>query len=883
MGEVYRARDTKLGREVAIKVLPVEFSQDKERLARFEREAKLLASLNHTNIATLFGFEESEGQQFLVMEFVDGRTLASLIAEGPLPIEEALQLFEQIAEALESAHEKGVVHRDLKPANIMITSEGKPKVLDFGLAKAFGPQFTESTQTESPTITRERTEMGVILGTAAYMSPEQARGRSVDRRTDVWSFGCVIYEMLTGRRAFLGGDVTETLAAVVRDEPDWSALPTGTPASLRRLLRRCLEKDRHHRLQHAGDARLEIREAMSPVTRERVDSVAAQGSRPSTLAAVAVAAATLTGVGVWIAARSLGPETSASVTRLSVSFPVEHELLTRRAFPSIALSPDGTHFAYVAESEGIYRLYLRAMDRFEAMRIPDTEGVHSPVFSPDGQWVAFFGPGGDLLKVPVTGGTPQFIAEATTTITAPGVSWGDDDSIVFSSGTGLLQVPASGGTPQPLTTPDARGGESAHAWPQHLPGSEIIVFSVRLPEGRRIAVLTRDTATWKVLDELGESEQARYLPSGHIVFVQAGGIWAVAFDPRRSEVRGTPTRVIDDLRRRSVGGISLSELDISSSGTLLYRPSVETAARSSVVEVGRDGRALTILDADPGVDFIDPHISPDGRHLALVAGSDNDNHIWVHDLSRGTRTRLTTEGGFHMMPLWAPNGERIAFGSVRSTNLHDLYWKPADGTRRTDPILPPGRYPRLPTSWSADGKLLAFYEIHPETKRDIWIVPLTSERGERELQVVVNTPFEEVGAQFSPDGRWIVYVSDESGRNEIYVQPLSRDGRRSVISIDGGIEPVWSPTGSEIFYRSLDGRRLMAAKVETDPVFSAETPRVLFEGVYENTGGTFFANYSVSSDGERFYMIQKVEEAPSRLHVVLNWFEELNRLIATDN
>ena len=485
-GEVYRARDTKLGRDVAIKVLPDAFAQNADRLRRFQREAKVLASLNHPNIASIYGLEQSESTHYLVLELVSGETLAARIARGPIPIEEALDIAAKISEALEEAHERGVVHRDLKPANIMLTPDGKVKVLDFGLAKAFGSDVsaTATDSSQSPTITRDATRAGTVMGTAAYMSPEQASGRSVDGRTDVWSFGCIVYEMLTGRRVFGGDSATETLASVMRDQPDWNVLSSTTPTSLRRLLLRALAKDREERLRHLGDARLEIREALAVPASDVPGSAQRPPLRILPYALTAFAAALLAAVTVW---RAIGfsPDNTPSLLRFSVSLPSGQQFMTRRGFPHLAVSRDGSRFAYIAEFDGTSRLYLRRADQFEATEVPESETAHSPFFSPDGQWVGFFDSRGRLRKAPVDGGAPQPITERTVRVNSPGASWSQDDRIVFSSDRALMEVSAAGGTPETLAVP--KGSPSGwYGWPQHLPKSDDMLFTIRgqTPSGR---------------------------------------------------------------------------------------------------------------------------------------------------------------------------------------------------------------------------------------------------------------------------------------------------------------------------------------------------------------------------------------------------------------
>ncbi len=622
MGEVYRARDTKLGRQVAIKVLPDEFSRDNVRLARFEREAQLLASLNHTNIATLYGLEESEGHKFLAMELVEGETLAERIASGAIPLEEALPLFKQIAEGLEAAHEKGVIHRDLKPANIKITPEGKAKILDFGLAKA---GFAHDVKSESPTVTRRGTETGAILGTAAYMSPEQSRGKAVDKRTDIWAFGCCLYEALTGKVAFLGETVSDTIANILEREPEWQALPGATPGSVRALLRRCLKKDSNERLRDIGDARIEIDEARSepPGPLSTVPAAAQlplwRRALPWSIAALMVVVA---GMAVWNVIRP-SPLVPPTLTHFVVALDSEQQLAVRPMLP-IAFSPDGTQLVYAAQPlgdatySGRTQLYLRRPNEFDARPIPGTEGAQNPFFSPDGRWVGFHA-NRTLLKVSVAGAAPQKICDASFALL--GASWGPDDTIIFGvPAGGLRRVSAAGGIPETLTTPDFAKGEASHGFPHILPNGTHVLFIINTVEGNRVGVLSLESGEWRTLHQLGKGGRTHYLSTGHLVYGQTGSLLAVAFDLEQLEPKGSPVPILEGVLSERWLGYDVSYFALSGNGTLVYVPGGGATAESRLVWVDREGRATPLWN-ERGI-YRHPRLAPDGARLAVTASFD---------------------------------------------------------------------------------------------------------------------------------------------------------------------------------------------------------------------------------------------------------------------
>ena len=873
MGEVYRAEDTNLSREVAIKVLPEQFTKDPQRLARFEREAKLLASLNHPNIAAIHSFEHSDDIHFLVLELVPGATLAERVAKGPVPVEEALEVCRQIAEGVEAAHEKGVIHRDLKPANVKVTPEGKVKILDFGLAKAFEDEIPAADISQSPTLTEEMTRAGVILGTAAYMSPEQAKGKSVDNRTDIFAFGSVLYELLTGKRAFEGETVTDTLARVLQGQPDWKALPEDTPTRVIELLTDCLEKDSAERLPDIGHVRIQIKKALKePVTVSLIGAASAaqaplwKRAIPWSLVAVAIVIA---GVAIWSLTR---PEVRP-ITRIPLVLPADQQLTgTNRHV--VALSPDGSHLVYTANQQ----LYLRPMDQLEATPIQGTEGAtRTPFFSPDGQWVGFW-VGGHLKKVSISGGAPVTLCEAQNPF---GASWGPDDTIVFGQGPGgIWQVSANGGTPEVLVTMYSTSGEWAHG-PQILPGGEAILFTLNsqnVPWSQsQIVVQSLGTGERRVLIEGGR--EARYAPTGHLVYAQERTLLAVPFDLRRLEVAGGPVPIVEGVQNAG-NASAAAHFTFSSLGSLVYVPGALQRAENNLVWVSRDGTEHQVTGERRA--YTSPRVSSDGKRIAVAAFEDDGNrNIWIYDIERESFSRLTFEGVDNAPLIWTPDGNWITFQSDRDGPLN-IYHKAADGSGLAERLTTSDNI-QVPTSWSPDVSVLAFHETHPETLADIWLLPI---EGDGKPQLLISSPARDCCARFSPDGQWLAYVSGETGRNHVYVRPYPESSGKWLVSgEEGGGEPLWSPDGTELFYRSgPQMERMMAVSFHTEPTFSFETPRVLFEGLYQisasNPGGNPY--YDISPDGQRFVMIKIEQQEGAQINVVLNWFEELKRLVPTN-
>jgi Tol biopolymer transport system component len=861
MGEVYQAHDTKLGRDVAIKVLPEAFAHDPDRLSRFQREAKMLAALNHPAIATIYGLEQTNGTSYLVMELVSGETLQQRLArEGRLPIEDALGVCRQIAEALEAAHEKGIIHRDLKPANVKVTAEGKVKVLDFGLAKAFAGGESGSDPSNSPTLSAAGTMQGVILGTAAYMSTEQARGKAVDKRTDIWAFGCVLYELLTGKQAFQGDTVTEILAAVLRGEPDWSALPAATPTKVRDLVQRCLQKDKMLRLRDAGDASIEIQESLAaPTPGPTATGPAARGGwrQAVVLGLAVVVVAVVAGLAGWNLKPAAPPEPH-HVSRLTITLPPDQRLAGFDQ-PVVALSPDGSHLAYVAIQGGTRQLYLRAMDGLEARPVPGTEGAVAPFFSPDGQGLGFFA-GGKLKKVSVNGGAALPLGNAGLPY---GASWGSQRiAFVPTANSALQQVSEAGGATQPLTR--LENGES-HRWPELLPGGKAVLFVTGLIG--KVTVYSVVTGERRSLVQGGT--QPRYAASGHLVYAQGGNLVAARFDPQRLTVTGDTVPVLEGVVQSATSGAA--QYSISATGSLIYVPGNVQTAQSRLVWVSRNGAEQPLATSAGSYGI--PRLSPDSRRMAVVS----DVQISLYDLSRERWNRFTFDAPASY-PVWTPDGKHIAFASAKE-GPRSLFWQLADGSGGLE-RLTTSEYPQSPmsSSPSPDGQLLALVEENPTTGLDVWVL----RPGEPKARAFLQTPSNEGAPQFSPDGRWLAYISDESGRYEIYVRAYPGPGGKWQISTEGGTEPMWNRNGRELFYRS--GDKMMAVEIVTEPIFDPGKAQVLFQGPYQSSRSTF-PDYDVTRDGQRFLMLKPSEQAQAatQINVVLNWFEELKQKVPAES
>jgi serine/threonine-protein kinase len=887
MGEVYRARDTKLQRDVAIKILSGTFAGDLDRIERFSREAQLLASLNHPNIAHIHGFDDTTTPA-LVMEFIDGPTLADRIAKGAIPLDEALPIASQIAEALEAAHDHGVIHRDLKPANIKVRPDGAVKVLDFGLAKAFEPAGSVAgNATMSPTLSLHATQAGLILGTAAYMPPEQAKGRPVDRRADLWSFGCVLYEMLTGRQPFVGETISDVLAKVIERDPDWSALPPTTPNSVRTLLRRCFEKDRRRRLDSAAMARIEIDEASRPQPREEHAAVAinSRKTRRGWPAWAAVALALTIGsaavIATWAATRR--PVTVPSpLARFAIALPTGEPLAFSINDRDLAIAPDGSRIAYAAGAQA--QLMVRALDQLDATPLPGVTNARAPFFSADGRWICFFdrldegvttgptGQRGALKKVSTSGGPPITIASLTGA--SRGASWGPDDTIVFATSdpaTGILRVRAAGGESEVLTTPDAAQGERDHYFPSMLPGGRGLLFTIATKAGSfHYQVAVRDLQTGQQRTLIQSGSHAEYVDTGHLVYADGGALWAVPFDPVAMEVRGDPVPLPEQVLT-----LGAANFTVSKSGTLVYMPVNASEARS-LVWVTREGREEPT--GAPPRGYATARIAPDGTRAVLQI-TEGKSDVWTWDFTRQVMVRLTVGPNRFFAPIWAKDGGAVFYGSVIPTaEGWNLYRRSADGAGAASALTTGPGQKRINTV-SPDGTHLVFEE---ETAAGDYDLMLLSLEGTPRVEPLLNTPFDERNAAVSPDGRWMAYESNESSQSQIYVRPFPNvgDGGPYQISTSGGRTPLWSPTGHDLFF--VNGSSVMAANVQVSPTFNAGSPVKLFDAPWLLLDGRFANSgtnrtYDVSPDGRRFLMIKlnAADGGASRMILVQNWFEEL--------
>jgi len=878
MGVVYRARDTRLGRDVAIKILPRAFTADPDRHARFEREARVLASLNHAHIAAIHGIEETADACALILELVDGETLADRIARGPMRVPAALEIARQIADALDAAHEKGIVHRDLKPANIQITPHGAVKVLDFGLARLeSGPAPTASA---SPTLTVNDTREGAIVGTAAYMSPEQARGLPVDKRTDIWAFGSVLFEMLSARPAFGRDTIADTLAAVLDREPDWKALPADLPTPVDALLRRCLRKDLKERLRDIGDARGDLAS-----TAPDVASDSAIPNAPMWRRAIAFVAAGLVLGLIAVGVLRQAPAPLATVTRFTITPPAVAPLTIEGTGSDIAIAPDGSRLVYVGNNGRA--LVVHSLDRLAPTLLAGLGAPSSPVFSPDGQWIAFFDGATTLKKVPVTGGQ----ATTLTPLKGPtsGAFWTADDRIVFMNGDrsmGLLGVRSTGGEPVAMTRVDATRGEVAHSFPRVLPGGNAMVFTVSANGSApsQIALMDLRTGAQRTLVQ---GSQASYVAPGYLVYAVGSTVWAAAFDLRALAVLGPPVPVLQGVM--TFAGGTGADFSVAANGTLIYVPQgAQAAPHRTMVWVDRQGREQAL--ATPQRTYLYPRLSPDGMRIAVAIG-DEDNDIWMWDVARSRLTRFTFNRGFDLYPVWTPGGRRLVWGAVNEAGKPmGAYWQAADGTGVAEPLTrdPNAQYISYPVAISPDETRLVVREDRPETGLDLAVVTLDAER---RVTSLIRTRSSERNAEISADGRWLAYESTESGREEIYVRPFPIvDAARWQVSTDGGRQPVWSRTGHELFFRAPDAS-LVEVLVEPSTsgehrdVFTWSKPATIFQdkSYFFYSAGFLGRTYDVSADGQRFLMIKESEASADattpQIVVVQNWQEELKRVV----
>ena len=868
MGEVYKARDTRLDRTVAIKVLLAHVADDPDLRQRFEREAKTISSLNHPHICTLHDIGQQDGIDFLVMEYLEGETLAARLTKGPLPTDQVLRYATEIADALDKAHRKGITHRDLKPGNVMITKAGT-KLLDFGLAKLRDPKTAGLSVSQRPTGSASLTGEGTILGTLQYMAPEQLEGREADARTDIFAFGAVLYEMATGRKAFEGKSQASLISAIMTsDPPTIVSLQPMSPPALDQIVKTCLAKDPDDRWQSAGDLGRQLKILQGgPQPGVAVPVIARPQRvgwrRTMPFVATAAVASLVAGMAVWTVTRP-DPPAPRPATRFAVALP-STDLL---GISGLALSPDGRNLVYMATRDGVEQLYRREMDQLEAVPIRGTEGAQFPFLSPDGASLGFFADGA-LKKVSLAGGP------AVTLCDVPGArlgaSWGPDDAIVFASGDapGLMKVSAAGGVAEPVTTVDADQGEAGHRWLDVLPDGKAVLFTVWSTslDDARIAVRSMDTGEQRMLVD---GTNPRYAPTGHIIFGRDGSLWAVPFDVDALEVTGPITPVLEGVQ---INGGGLALFTLAGDGSLAY-----------VAAGVQGGRMLTWVDREGQEEplgaeartYTDPAVSPDGTRVAVTVLDLENTDVWIWSLAGRTLTRLTFDPGFDLAPLWTPDSARVVFRSLREGG--GLFWKAADGTGEVEPLMEsPNAYA---LSWAADGRLV-FAEL---TSGGFDIGVLTVE-GEPNRDVLLDSEFSEERPAVSPDGQWLAYESDQSGQAEIYVRPFPNvnDGRWP-ISTDGGEEPQWGPEGRELFYLAPDN--LMVTQIETDPTFSWSTP----ERVFSTSGYAVPLNaahrYDIEPDG-RFLMLKPTTaettdgDSSPEVIFVLNWFEELQRLVPT--
>jgi len=870
MGEVYRAQDTRLGRDVAIKVLPEAVASDPERMARFEREAKVLASLNHQNIATLYGLESAEdGTVFLAMELIEGGDLSERITKGPIPLRETITIGKKVAEGLEAAHSKGIVHRDLKPANIRITPDGTVKILDFGLAKEWGPGPGDADFTESPTLTAEMTREGTILGTAPYLSPEQALGKAVDRRTDIWAFGCVLYEMLTGKRAFPGSTSTEIMALILERDPDWSALAPTTPSALRRLLGRCLEKDPKRRIRDAGDIALALEDLDLEESTQTVDlSRSGSSLALKTLPWLLVTAAAILALVGWIGKPSPTHSEASPVLRFTQSSPAPLDIGQIGHFgPAVAVSPDGHVLAWVGLVGESTQLYMRHLDEDAVHPISGTEGGFAPFFSPDSEWIGFFA-GGRLKKVSVGGGVPQTIRKLGH---LHGASWGDGIIVLEGVGDGILfQVDPSSGEMERIeisNQPDYLGG-----YPTLLPGSNAIFVTA---QGRdNVDLVSLDTG--EVTTLVTEGSHGSYLPSGHLVWTQEDNLLAAPFDLARREITGEANTVVEGIISETHVGL-ISHYAVSNAGTLAYLPGTVATSGVRPTWVNLDG-SMKPLPLPPEATYLSPRLSPDGQML-LISSQIEGRSLWLYDLGRGVAGPVTGDDSNEFWAIWTPDGKEIVFNSQRGGNAANLWRQPVDRSLSPTQLTTVASTHQLPMDMTRDGRTVIFIRNSGiEGSFDIHILHLD---GEPTISPLLETSADEIHPKLSPDERWLAYSSNVSGRLEIYVQPFPGLGARVRVSPNGGVEPLWSPSGDRLFYRSENGRRAFAVDVLADDPLQFGREALLFDGSF-TASINWARKWDIHPDGDRFLMLRHETTDPVEgIRVVTNWFAELERLVPT--
>jgi len=896
MGEVYRAADTRLKRQVAIKILPSDLAHDPARLARFQREAEVLASLNHPHIAAIYGLEEAGGVNAIVMELVDGPTLADRIDRGPIPIDEALPIARQIAEALEAAHEQGIVHRDLKPANVKLRDDGTVKVLDFGLAKARAAgdsvdagatMLVASSPTIAPTGSsgprpsdraRGVSEAGAIVGTAAYMSPEQARGQAVDKRTDVWAFGAVLYEMLAGKPAFAGESVSDVIAAVLKTTPDWGALPADVPPPIVTLIQRCLEKDRRTRIGDIAVARFVLSgDATTAAPLAPVQPTAA----PRRLLVPSIAAAAIVGAAIgWLVPRR-SADTPRTIAHLQMGVaPAEMLAPGFNTYPrpsrtAIALSPDGNRIVYAGLRDRVRQLFVRDLDRPAAAPLAGTEGALAPFFSPDGEWIGFVADNA-IKKVAVGGGPTAVICDVIAT-QFWGASWGDDGSIFFAARGGIFRVPSSGGAPAALTTANVAKGER-YLLPQALPGSKAVLFT----NPPNVELVSIDSGERRTI--LEGAYDPRYAPTGHLLYMKSATLMAVPFDARARQVTGAPVALVDGVMQAVAAPNGTDEtlagqFALSRAGTLVYADGGIFPLRQGTLMWADRRGATQPLAGVPPRPLLQPRLSPDGRRGAVDIRREGsrDTDVWAYDASRGSTTRLTFDGGGPSV--WSPDGTRLVYTGVGA----NLYVVNADGSGKPE-RLTESAVNQVPSSWSRDTNTIAFLQRPTADTYGIWLLPMDGAAA-RKPTLAIESRFPLSYAELSPDGQWIAYVSTESGSAELYVQHYPGPAGKMRISTNGATEPIWIRNGSELLYRAFTPTSLqvLSAPIRSLSPLRIDDPHVVFEskiGDFDTTGPV--RGWDATADGSRFLMVRPSESSDkpvTTLHVVLNWTEELKRRV----
>ena len=862
MGEVYRATDTRLGRDVAIKILPKELSADPVRRLRFEREAKTISGLNHPNICTLHDVGSQDGVDYLVMECVEGETLAAKLQKGPMPLEHVMRYGAQIADALDKAHRAGIVHRDLKPGNVILTASGA-KLLDFGLAKPAATQISGLTLT-SAVPTNPVTQEGTIVGTFQYMSPEQVEGKDLDGRSDIFSLGAVLYEMVTGQHAFEGKSHLSVASAILEKEPaPISSLKPLTPSTLERIIKKCLEKLPDDRWQSASDLASQLKwiaEGGSPSG--AVPAVVAKGSNTrwinAGLGIVAAGALTFAGLVWWRAAKP----SARSVVRLGITMPAGQPIPT--GDPALAMSPDGRRLVFVVAHGGTSQLATRELSSFDLKLIPGTEGAGSPFFSPDGEQLGFVADG-KLRKISMNGGPPIDVADAENFL---GGTWLPDGSIVYSGFTGgLKRVPVSGGKPEILTQPDPSRKEIWHWRPTALPGGDIlfVVASGEGEEEHNISVLSMKTRTWSTLIE--KADYPQYSPSGHIVYLFAGTLLAVPLDEKKLTVTGTPVPVLQGVQTAIGGGIA--QFFVARDGTLVYVPGAVLGTQNTLVSVDRAGKE-TPLRAPPRA-YEDLALSPDGKQLAMTIVGERQWSVWIYDLQQGSLNRVTFDGD-NRDPIWSADGKRIIYESTRNGHK-GIFWKPVSGPGGEEELVAATAQP-LAGSVSKDGRDLTFSGYGLSELAGIYRLPLQEERKPKLLFNERSAMMESI----SPDGKWLAYESSDSGRLEVYVRDFATGTGKRQVSTEGGTRAWWSANGKELFFRSTDsktGYSLMSVAVSPGNEFTLSQPRALFRFSCNQTGH----DYAPTPDGQHFLCIKppESEATATQVNVVLNWSTELQK------